>query len=495
MSNSLVIGTKWGDSGKAKILLYLIEHGEGDVVGRYHGGHNAGHTAYYKRQKFVTHILPSGVLHNKILAIGPNVVICPKAFIKELDLAKTSGFTNEIWIDPRAPIILPFEYEIEAMRENALGDKKIGTTKMGIGPTYEDMMRRSTKMTAAEFVSDKMWERLIDIISQKEGEMRLYGVLPPNKSVSDYALEIAEQYASHAAVMKQYVLSDGGLRYRLEEAYRAGKSIIGEGAHGTMLDIIHGTKRYQTSSSTTAGAFQADTGFPLSRFARIIGVFKVYDTRVGAGPFPTELADQIIAESRRRGDQMSPEDMLAFLAHDPVAVSKYVQIKGDEFGATSGRGRRVGWHDLVVSKYDCLLNNFTEAAITRLDTIADVEFRVCDAYTTQDRRISQEVPEDLSTVQPVYMNRSFFWPQSAFEGNNLQKMIDEGWKALPKDVKEFLSVFCQYTDTPVSMLGVGKETEAIVTKDVMLETMGMISKQKRDEIIAWKEMAYKICGR
>jgi adenylosuccinate synthase len=323
--------------------------------------------------------------------------------------------------------------------------------------------------------------------------MRLYGALAADKTVEGYAREIAQEYASYAAVIKQYVLRDGGLRYRLEGAFRAGKSIIGEGAHGTMLDIIHGTKRFQTSSATTAGAWQAATGFPLARFEKIVGVFKVYDTRVGGGPFPTELADQKIAESRRRGDQMTPEEIAAFQAGDPVAVSKYIQIKGDEFGATSGRGRRVGWHDLVTARYDCLLNNFTEAAITRLDTIADVDLQVCEAYRTADGRVIQEVPEDLSTVQPVYMNRTFFWSQSAFEGNNLQKMIDEGWKALPKEVKEFISIFCQYTDTPVSMFGVGKETEAIVTKDVMLETMGIISKQRRDEIIAWKEMARKVC--
>jgi adenylosuccinate synthase len=277
----------------------------------------------------------------------------------------------------------------------------------------------------------------------------------------------------------------------LEDALHEGKTIIGEGAHGSLLDRDHGTSPFVTSSSTITGSWEANTGVWSAYFPNRILVVKIYDTRVGMGPFPTEIGDEPKATAQRRGDQMTEADQEAFKRGEPNAFAKWMRILTDEFGATSGRGRRIGWHDLVTLKYDCLLNNPTELAIMRLDMWGDIEFKLCEAYEYEGRRITQ-VPRYLGKVKPIYMDKTFVWPKEDLQ-KRIPDMIQDGWKAVPEYMRETIRIFCSRADKPASILGVGPDVGMIVEKGVFEATLPYVSAASRRQILAWKRMAHEVC--
>lgn len=370
MANIVVLGAQWGDEGKGKIVDLLTPAFQ--AVARYQGGHNAGHTVYVQGRKIVLHLIPSGILHPGTLClIGNGVVIDPKAFLDEIEALKsvTEIRDDSIAVSRTAHLILPYHGLLERASEAALGERKIGTTCRGIGPAYEDKIGRRG-IRAGDLLDLEILREKIFRNAAAKNEIAVSKGLAPLDPEKLFA-----EYADYAARMAPYVKDVSRL---LHDAVRAGKRVLFEGAQGVLLDVDHGTYPYVTSSNPTAGGACTGLGVGPSAIDAVLGVIKAYTTRVGSGPFPTELFD---------------ED------------GKLLAKRGDEFGATTGRPRRCGWLDLVAAAYACRINGITRFIMTKPDVL-DVfrEVKVCTAYMykgTPLRDFPVE-PEILERVKPVY---------------------------------------------------------------------------------------------
>ena len=372
MANVVVVGAQWGDEGKGKVVDIYTEYAD-DIV-RYQGGNNAGHTLVVGDEKIVLHLIPSGILHEgKRCIIGNGVVLDPEVFIKEITKLKESGRIKDdscLLLSESLHIIMPYHKRIDIAREAQSGDKKIGTTGRGIGPCYEDKIgRRGIRLmdllNEAVFAG-KLKEFLVEknfLLEKMLGE-------PP----CDYDAIFAE-YKGYADILRTY-MADTALV--LSKDLKAGKKVLFEGAQGTLLDVDHGTYPYVTSSSTCAGGACTGSGVSPRDIHEIIGISKAYVTRVGSGPFPTELLDETGEELRRIGG---------------------------EFGATTGRPRRCGWFDTMVIRYAVRVNGLTGIALTKLDVLSEFDtIKVCTGYTYQGTAL-ETLPaalEIFENCQPVY---------------------------------------------------------------------------------------------
>jgi adenylosuccinate synthase len=377
MSNVVVVGAQWGDEGKGKIVDLLTEHAQ--VVVRFQGGNNAGHTLVVGGQKTVLHLIPSGILHpGKVCVIGNGTVIDPMVLMKEVDGLRSRNFLQDpeqLMISEHAHVICSWHKHLDALREKSRGGGAIGTTGRGIGPAYEDKVARRGIRVRDLLDGDRLRRRVKERLPDALEEIsRLARVAKAEEPLLDVEATVSELLVVGAR-LKEFV---GDASLYLAEHVRKGTRILFEGAQGTLLDIDHGTYPYVTSSNTVAGNAAVGSGLGPTAIDRVMGITKAYTTRVGSGPFPTELTDAL-------GDRL--------------------RKIGDEYGATTGRPRRCGWLDTVVLRYSTRVNGLWGLALTKMDVLSGFDtLRICTAYELDGRRMT-ELPtdfEDFSRVQPVY---------------------------------------------------------------------------------------------
>ncbi len=425
MSNIVIVGTQWGDEGKGKIVDLITERF--DVVARYQGGHNAGHTVAIEGRKYVLHLIPSGILRpGKICVIGNGVVLDPAAFVDEVGTLRSVGIdvTGRLFVSNRAHLIMPYHRAIEKAEEAALKEK-IGTTSRGIGPCYEDKMGRRGIRVADLLYPDLFREKVRANLEFKNRILcSVYHAEPLN------AAEIADEYLGMASQVLPFVTDTAEF---LNRVVREGKTILFEGAQGTLLDVDHGTYPFVTSSSATAGGACTGTGIGPSLIDGVIGIAKAYTTRVGGGPFPTELTDDIGAQIRE---------------------------KGAEYGASTGRPRRCGWFDAVVVRYAALLNDLTTLVITKLDVLDQLdEINICVGYQFRGERM-RFFPTDMSIlneVKPVYETHQG-WKQDT---SHIRR-----YEELPQLARSYLARLSELTDTDISIISTGPDrSETIILEE------------------------------
>lgn len=371
MPVTVVVGMQWGDEGKGKIVDMIAD--KADVIARYQGGANAGHTVVVGKEEYVLHLIPSGVLRSgKICIIGPGVVVDPEALLSEIDGLQKRGVTvkGSLLVSNRAHLIMPYHKLLDRAAESRLSGSKIGTTGRGIGPAYADKAARIGLRVGDLFKPEYFRERLGQALEQKNALLKtLYGEPAADEK------EIFEKYMAYAGRMKDYAADCGPI---LRRAVADGKNVLAEGAQGSMLDIDHGTYPFVTSSPAAAGGACTGLGLPPRAINEVLGVMKAYTTRVGEGPFPTELLD---------------------------ATGERLRKTGGEYGATTGRPRRCGWLDAVVGRFAVDVNGVTGIALTKLDVLDKFDtISICTEYEIDGKRYDQ-LPEDtdaLSRVKPVY---------------------------------------------------------------------------------------------
>ncbi len=426
MPTVVLIGAQWGDEGKGKITDFLAE--KADVVVRYQGGNNAGHTVVADGKEFKLHLIPSGILYpGKLCLIGNGVVIDPAVLIAELEnLAAQKISTENLRISPRAHVIFPYHQRLDRCEEERKGARKIGTTCRGIGPAYMDKAARAGIRVADLIDPEEFPARLEDALQEKNRLLnQVYG------ADGFTCAEILAAYSNYAEIIKPYVAD---VSIIVNEAIARGQNVLCEGAQGTLLDLDHGTYPYVTSSHPVAGAACLGAGFGPTKINRVVGVAKAYITRVGEGPFPTELKDAL-------GDQ--------------------IRTRGHEFGTTTGRPRRCGWFDGVVARYATRINGLDCLAITKLDVLSGLEkLKVCTAYRYRGELIT-EFPATLKVLaecEPVYEE----FPGWAEDISEIRRYED-----LPANAKNYLARLAELARTPVALISVGPSREqTIVTQNV-----------------------------
>jgi adenylosuccinate synthase len=425
VANTVIVGTQWGDEGKGKIVDLLSEHA--DYVVRFQGGNNAGHTMVVNGKEIISHLIPSGIIQQKKCFIGNGVVVDPFVLLDEIDylIANNIDVSPEMLkVSNRAHIIMPYHQEIDKAREEKKGKNKIGTTGRGIGPCYEDKATRRGIRFCDLLDLDLFKERVITILEEKNFYLEHYfkaDPIDPNL-VIDQFLQIRDRLLPYIA----------DVSVALYEGIENNKTILFEGAQGTHLDIEHGTYPFVTSSSTVSGNAANGSGVGPGNLDEIVGIVKAYTTRVGAGPFPTELFDEI-------GDK--------------------IQKTGAEFGATTGRKRRCGWLDMVVLRNAARLNSLTGLAITKLDVLDDLdEIKICTGYEYQGKIIDNFPPEIkiLEECKPVYESHPG-WKQ------NTSKITE--YKELPENAKKYLDRVIELSKVSIKIVSVGPGREATIIKE------------------------------
>jgi len=419
MANMILVGAQWGDEGKGKIIDVLTEQAE--IVVRTQGGNNAGHTVYIGRDKYVLHLIPSGILRaGKVCVIGNGVVIDPVHLVNhEIDGLLKLGVPvtpHNLRVSETAHVVFPWHRELDSQREVRKGKNELGTTKRGIGPTYGDKAAR-------------VGLRVIDLINPTRFPIKLRERLEENNEVLK---ALGAQPLEYDKLLADYTKAADRLRpfvtntvVFLHEATRRGANILFEGAQGTFLDIDHGTYPFVTSSNTTAGGACTGSGVPPNRMDRVVGVLKAYTTRVGSGPLPTE------------------NDELGDLLHG----------MGREFGATTGRARRCGWFDAVATRHAAMVNGIDELAITNVDGLDSLKsIKVCTGYRL-DGAVVQFVPSDcelLARCEPVYQE---------FPGWETSTETINRWEELPINCRHYLLTLAQLTGTRLTIVSVGPARE------------------------------------
>lgn len=371
MSNIVIVGMQWGDEGKGKIVDLLAAFA--DIVVRFQGGNNAGHTMVVNGEQFISHLIPSGILQGKTCFIGNGLVVDPEVLLEEIDYLNNLGIDvgpDKLKISAKAHIIMPYHKQIDLAREKQQGDKKIGTTGRGIGPAYEDKASRKGIRFVELIDQDIFSERVQDILEEKNFYLKNYLLVETLDADT-----IIDQYNTYAQKLAPRVTD---ISVEIHQAIQSDQQILFEGAQGTHLDIDHGTYPYVTSSNTVSGNACCGAGIGPKEITGVIGIAKAYTTRVGRGPFPTELFDET-------GDA--------------------IQEKGAEFGATTGRRRRCGWLDLVLLRNSMRLNGLTGIVITKLDVLGGLEsLKICTAYA-YDETIIHDFPASLKVLgacKPIY---------------------------------------------------------------------------------------------
>ncbi len=429
MSTLVIIGTQWGDEGKGKITDLLSEYY--DVIARYQGGCNAGHTVVVGDEQFIFHLLPSGILHeNKTCLIGNGVVLDPKVLFEEIKSLEEKGVSvaNRLFVDYKAHVIFPYHKMIDEMIEKGKGDHKIGTTKRGIGPAYIDKYSRNGIRVCDLIHPDSLEEKLKIKLEQKKDY--LYKNYQINLSDKDIK-EIQESYHEYGEKIKEYVI-DGS--FFLHEQLKKKKSILFEGAQGIMLDIDHGTYPFVTSSNPMAGCACTGCGISPVYIDKVIGITKAYTTRVGEGPFPTELRN---------------------------AVGERIREDGNEYGATTGRPRRCGWFDAPVVKYANRINGIKEIVLTKLDVLGSFnKIKICKEYQVNQQLYSY-YPADselIPYIEPVY---------EEIDGWRKDISHIKDFKELPENTKKYIYRIEELTDCKATIISVGpKRSQTIIRKKI-----------------------------
>jgi adenylosuccinate synthase len=421
MATTILVGAQWGDEGKGKIIDVLTE--QADIVVRYQGGNNAGHTVEVGDQKYVLHLVPSGILHpGKISVIGNGVVVDPVALLGEIEHLRERGVTigGNLFVSETAHLVFPYHRLLDELREEQKGKRKIGTTKRGIGPAYADKVARTglrlVDLLSAERFSDKLRRK----VRENNEIFKAFGAKPLSFA------RINRDYLACGRKLRPFIADTVTL---LNRALRDGKNILFEGAQGTLLDIDFGTYPFVTSSNATAGGACTGAGIPPNRIDRVVGVMKAYTTRVGEGPFPTELHDEQGATLRETGR---------------------------EFGATTGRPRRCGWFDAVATRYSVMLNGINDLAVTKLDVLDELPtIKVCVGYKLGGK-VYETVPNDVDVLNrctPVYQE---------FDGWQASAKRAQDFDQLPKRARVYLQKLAQLSGAKLSVVSVGARREETI---------------------------------
>ncbi|MFO8055899.1 MAG: adenylosuccinate synthase [bacterium] len=427
MSLVVMVGAQWGDEGKGKLVDYWSSCA--DMVVRFQGGNNAGHTLVVDGRQTIFHLVPSGALNpDTTCVIGNGVVVDPEVLISEIDFLKKKGLLDDparLQVSDRAAIIMPYHRVQDSAGEKNKGDSKIGTTGRGIGPSYADKIARHTLRMHHLLDRERLSSRLAQVLDEKN--LYLSKVLEEKTFDLD---ELADKMAGFGNRLRPHITNTGKI---IDQALRAGKNLLYEGAQGALLDVEHGTYPYVTSSNTIAGAACTGTGIGPCRINRVVGISKAYTTRVGGGPFPTELDDD---------------------------VGKRLRDDGAEYGSTTGRPRRCGWWDGFATAYAARINGMTDLAVTKLDVMSGIDpVRICVGYKYRGEMLDDFPPdlEDLSASEPVYEELPG-WSEDISGTSRL--------KDLPKNARKYLDRMSEILEVPVIFVSVGKSREqTIVVED------------------------------
>lgn len=421
MPGTVLIGAQWGDEGKGKITDLLA--GEFDYVVRFQGGNNAGHTVIHGDRHLALHLIPSGVMYDDVVpVIGNGCVVDPHVLIDEMDGLEASGVSCErLLVSSHAQMIMPWHIDLDGASEQLLGDKLIGTTKRGIGPAYESKISRSGLRIGDLLEPDYFRERLeAELILVNAVLDKVYGL--PTYSAD----KVFDRYMEYAERIGSMICDTVTL---VNEALEAGKKVFFEGAQGTLLDIDHGTYPFVTSSTTTAGGAITGTGAGIKHIERVLGITKAYLTRVGSGPFPTELNDE---------------------------MGEFLGTEGAEFGVTTGRARRCGWFDGIIIKYTARVNGLTDICLTKLDVLDKLEkIKVCVAYEIDGKRV-ETLPDSLSAFSkavPVYEEIDG-WCESTSGCRSFEE--------LPAKAQAYVRRIEEIAGVPVSIVAVGPDREQTI---------------------------------
>lgn len=428
MSAFIVIGAQWGDEGKGKMTDYLAE--DADVVVRFQGGNNAGHTVEVGDKQYKLHLIPSGILYDdKTNVIGNGVVVDPKALFEEIEYLEGVGVKvtpEKLIISDRAQLIMPYHKVLDKLKEKARGKNDIGTTRKGIGPCYTDKYERCGIRVCDLMHENVFTEKLRENIEAKNAYI--------TKVLGGEALnfdEILKEYLDFAKKLRPFVKDTS---VKVYDAIKADKNVLFEGAQGMLLDIDYGTYPYVTSSNTTAGGVTAGAGIGPRMITNAVGIAKAYTTRVGKGPFPTELNDET-------GD--------------------WIREKGHEYGVTTGRSRRCGWLDLVILKTTVRVSGLSSLAVTKIDTLAGLDkIKVCVGYKFNGEVIDYFPAslEDLAKCEPVY---------EEFDGWDESVADARSYEELPENAKKYIERIEEFTDTRVSIVSVGpKRDQTMRVKEI-----------------------------
>jgi len=420
MANTILVGAQWGDEGKGKIIDVLTE--EADVIVRTQGGNNAGHTVHIKGQKYVLHLVPSGILRpKKTCVIGNGVVVDPISLVEEIKGLRKIGIRidGNLFLSETAHLVFPYHRELDVQREILKGKNKIGTTKRGIGPAYGDKAARTGLRVIDLINKERFSEKLQFKIRENNEILKAFGAKPLSFK------KVHKEYRDAGDYLKPFVTNTVRL---LHEAVSRNEEILFEGAQGTFLDIDHGTYPFVTSSNTTAGGACTGSGIPPHRMNRVVGVMKAYTTRVGEGPLPTENAE----------------------------IADMLHAMGREFGATTGRPRRCGWFDSVATRHATMVNGIDELAVTNIDGLDSVAtIKVCIGYRDGAKRYDY-IPNDIEAFercQPVYVE---------FPGWLTPTHTAQKWRDLPAKTRSYLKALGELTGARISIASVGPGREQTI---------------------------------
>ncbi|BAE73617.1 Adenylosuccinate synthetase [Sodalis glossinidius str. 'morsitans'] len=425
--NVVVLGTQWGDEGKGKVVDLLTERAK--YVVRYQGGHNAGHTLVINGEKTVLHLIPSGILRENVVSIIANgVVLSPEALMKEMGELEARGIPvrERMLISEACPLILAYHVAMDVAREKARGAKAIGTTGRGIGPAYEDKVARRALRVGDLFNKDTFATKLKEVVDYYNFQLVHYY----QADTVDYQM-VLDDILAVAYVLTGMVVDVSEL---LDSARKRGDLMMFEGAQGTLLDIDHGTYPYVTSSNTTAGGVATGSGLGPRYVDYVLGIVKAYSTRVGAGPFPTELFDD---------------------------TGEFLCVKGNEFGATTGRRRRTGWLDAVAVRRAVQINSLSGFCLTKLDVLDGLqEVKICTAYRLPDGRVVESTPlaaENWEGIEPIYESMPG-WSESTFGVKAFDK--------LPEAARRYIKRIEEVTGVPVDIVSTGPDrSETMILRD------------------------------
>ncbi len=422
MPATVIVGAQWGDEGKGKVVDLLAERS--DVVVRYQGGNNAGHTIVRDGETFKLHIIPSGILYaNKLCIIGNGTVVDPGVLCEEIDGLEARGVSVDgLRLSSAAHLIMPYHVLLDGAAEVKLGRFSIGTTRRGIGPCYQDKAAR-VGIRAQDLLDESILVRKLAIALEQKNELlqKLHGIDPLDPKT------VADQVLGHAERLRPFIADTSLL---VNRALDAGKRVLFEGAQGTMLDIDHGTYPFVTSSNPVAGAACTGGGVGPTRIDGVLGVAKAYVTRVGEGPFPTELDDE---------------------------AGKHMLEVGHEFGTTTGRQRRCGWLDLVALRYAARISGITELALTKLDVLSGLDtLKICVAYETKEGERLGELPDNQSvfhSCRPVY-EEVLGWTEDITETRELDE--------LPPRARRYVDLIAATLEIPITLIGTGQGRHQVI---------------------------------
>ncbi|MBA3632614.1 MAG: adenylosuccinate synthase [Acidobacteria bacterium] len=430
----VIIGAQWGDEGKGKVVDLLADRF--DIVARYQGGHNAGHSVYVGEKAFVLRLLPSGIIHEgKTCVLGNGMVIDPKAFFEEVDQMQEQGISvtpERLKVSSRAHLIMPYHRALDHTSEERLGNEKIGTTLRGIGPAYEDKAGRRGIRVSDALVPELLKSRIERNLAEANRVIVLFG-RPPL-----YADEIYNEISVLAERLRPFVCETS---HFLSEAGKENKKILLEGAQATLLDVDHGTYPYVTSSNPTAGGAAVGAGIPPHHISGVLGIVRTYTTRVGEGPFPTEMLDK-------------EED-----------VANLIRKRGNEYGSVTKRPRRCGWFDAVATKYAAQLNGFNSVALTKLDVLDALdEIKVCVGYEIDGEKVDTfpAVSLDLRQIRPIYETLKG-WKSETL---GMTKLED-----LPTQAREYVEFLSNSIGVEIGLISTGPERDqTIILPDSVMES-------------------------